>query len=299
MRGGLGDDSDIAFTFVNPNDIDSPIIEGSDDDNTLEPMGNAHRYDSGVEFFTQDLEIYGYKGEDRIAGGAGDDILDGGEESDLRSNGRDYDADGNLIVDRVYYLDAKNGIIADFETGIVSNDGFGSVDTVSNFERVYGSYHDDVVQLSHDIYRGYTPLYGNDTITGPSDIELGNNPYLGYWNLDNASGGNEPTADPYVTEAHIIFDFDAGTVDKFITGGDFDVNKNVGSVDYQDTFSGAIGGVVGSRGADIIYGHSTDGKSTIIDGDRTWYYGWLSGYHGDDTIIALGSGGQLRQRWRR
>ena len=51
--------------------------------------------------------------------------------------------DGNLIIDRVNYLDAKNGIIADFETGIVSDDGFGSTDTVSNFERVHGSYHDD------------------------------------------------------------------------------------------------------------------------------------------------------------
>ena len=57
--GGLGDDSDIAFTFVDLNDIDSPIIEGSDDDDRLKPMGNAHRYDFGVEFFTQDLEIYG------------------------------------------------------------------------------------------------------------------------------------------------------------------------------------------------------------------------------------------------
>ena len=48
--------------------------------------------------------------------------------------------------------------------------------------------------------------------------------------------------------------------------------------------------MVGSRGSDIIYGHSTEGKSTIIDGDREWYYGWLNGYHGDDTIVALGSG---------
>ncbi|MDC1118850.1 matrixin family metalloprotease, partial [Alphaproteobacteria bacterium] len=270
-------------------DIDSPIIEGSDGNDRLEPMGDVGRYDPGVGLFTQDLEIYGYKGKDDIAGGAGDDILDGGEESDLRSNGRDYDADGNLIIDKVIYIDAENGIVADFETGIVSNDGFGSTDTVSNFERVYGSYHDDVVQLSHDIYRGYTPLYGNDTITGPSDAEIINNSYLGYWNLDNASGGNEPSADPSVTEAHIIFDFDAGTVDKFITGGDFDVKPD-GQADYQDTFSGAIEGVVGSRGADIIYGHSTDGKSTVMDGDRTWYYGWLDGYHGDDTIIALGSG---------
>ena len=55
-------------------------------------------------------------------------------------------------------MDADNGIVANFETGVVSDDGFGSTDYVSNFERVYGSYHDDSVVLSHDVYRGYTPL---------------------------------------------------------------------------------------------------------------------------------------------
>ena len=68
----------------------------------------------------------------------------------------------------------------------MTDDGFGGTDTVLNFERVYGSYHDDIVQL-HDIYRGYTPLYGNDTITGPSTEEIVNNSYLGYWNLENVT----------------------------------------------------------------------------------------------------------------
>ena len=86
----------------------------------------------------------------------------------------------------MFYIDATSGINANFETGTVSDDGFGSVDTVLNFERVYGSYHDDIVQLSHDIYRGYTPLYGNDTIKGPSTQEIVNNSYVGYWNLENA-----------------------------------------------------------------------------------------------------------------
>ena len=203
--------------------------------------------------------------------------------------GRDVDSNGEVVQDRLYYIDATSGINANFETGIVTEDGFGGTDTVLNFERVYGSYHDDIVQLSHDIYRGYMPLYGNDTVTGPSTQEIVNNSYLGYWNLVDADTEHKSEADPNVTEAHIVFNFDAGTVDKYITGGVYDI-KPVGEADYRDTFSGAIEGVVGSRGADIIYGHSTDGKSTIIDGDRQWYYGWLNGYHGDDTIIALGSG---------
>ena len=152
------------------------------------------------------------------------DNLDGGEENDLRANGRDYDENGNLVIDRLYYLDADNGIVANFETGVVSDDGFGSTDYVSNFERVYGSYHDDSVVLSHDVYRGYTPLYGNDTISGPSTYDPVNMSYVGYWNLENASSGYEPTADSEVSAAHIIVNFDNRTIDKYITGSDFDIN---------------------------------------------------------------------------
>ena len=47
----------------------------------------------------------------------------------------------------------------------------------------------------------------------------------------------------YGSEAHIVFNFDAGTVDKYITGGVYDI-KPVGEADYQDTFSGAIEGVM-------------------------------------------------------
>ena len=110
-----------------------------------------------------------------------------------------------------------------------------------NFETMYGSYHDDIVQLSHDIYRGYMPLYGNDTVTGPSTQEIVNNSYVGYWNLVDVDTEYKSEADPNVTEAHIVFNFDAGTVDKYITGGVYDI-KPVGEADYQDTFSGAIEG---------------------------------------------------------
>ena len=39
----------------------------------------------------------------------------------------------------------------------MTDDGFGSTDDCSKFREslINGSYHDDIVQLSHDIYRGY------------------------------------------------------------------------------------------------------------------------------------------------
>ena len=127
---------------------------------------------------TKDLEIYGYKGADDIAGGAGNDILDGGEEDQINKYGRDVFIDDDtshtvensmgVVIDRVFYVDDPSGIVADFETGIVV-DGYGSsTDTVLNFERAFGSFHDDVVTLSNSLYRGYNPMYGNDTIYAPS-----------------------------------------------------------------------------------------------------------------------------------
>ena len=285
----LESDDEFSFTLTSPYSIENPKIEGSSESDSLAAFGKPREYNAETKFVTQKLEIRGYEGADGIAGGAGNDILDGGEEATLNKYGRDVGQDGKVVIDGLYYIDAPNGIDADFEAGIVYDDGFGSQDTVVNFERVHGSYHDDTVQLSHDIYRGYNPLYGNDKITGPSSLDIVNNSYLGYWDLENATSGFEQQADSSVTEAHIIFNFDAGTVDKFITGGDYDI-KPTEEADYTDTFSGSIEGVVGSRGSDIIYGHSTEGKSTILDGERTWYYGWLNAYHGDDKIIALGTG---------
>ena len=134
------DDGEFIITLESPYDND-PNIEGDSGNNRLAPMGNASSYDFGINTFTKPLTINGYEGIDRISGGAGSvDHLDGGEESDSRSNGRDYDQDGNLVIDRIYYIDADHGIVANFETGVVGDDGFGSIDYVSNFERVYGSY---------------------------------------------------------------------------------------------------------------------------------------------------------------
>ena len=38
-------------------------------------------------------------------------------------------------------------LTANFEIGSVTDDGFGSTDTVLNFEEFYGSYHDDIVSF--------------------------------------------------------------------------------------------------------------------------------------------------------
>ena len=123
------------------------------------------------------------------------------------------------------------------------------------------------------------PAYGNDTITGlDTPADGAQNSFIGYWNLD---------ADDHVTETSIIFNYDQGTVDKTIIGGDF-------AGTYQDTFTGYVGGVTGSKGDDVFYGLSSgayyvpiagyysDNPTGTIDSG----YGTINGYHGDDIIIA-------------
>ena len=47
-------------------------------------FGDPWRYDAGSQQITKDLEIRGYEGWDKIAGGAGNDYLDGGEEAAIK-----------------------------------------------------------------------------------------------------------------------------------------------------------------------------------------------------------------------
>ena len=134
--------------------MSTKFMNGSNGNDNLAPDDKVHE-NSDVSSYVDEYVIHGGLGADRIAGGAGADVLDGGEEDDLRSDGRDYSPDGGLIVDRVFYIDSPSGITADFENHTVSNDGFGNTDQVYNFERVYGSYYDDNIQLSNEICRGY------------------------------------------------------------------------------------------------------------------------------------------------
>ncbi|MDC1118924.1 hypothetical protein OAT77_08090, partial [Alphaproteobacteria bacterium] len=93
------------IALKSPYDISDPIIEGTSGSDHLAPYGNPERYDEGIQNYTQQLEIRGYEGWDRIAGGAGNDYLDGGEEAVINKYGRDINSNGELVLDKLYYID--------------------------------------------------------------------------------------------------------------------------------------------------------------------------------------------------
>ena len=93
--------------------------------------------------------IHGDEGDDQLRGNAGDDQLYGGDGNDLlRGNagvdhydgGSDYGLSNQGYGDRISFFDraATSGVIADLGTGIISNDGFGNVETMVGIESLGG-----------------------------------------------------------------------------------------------------------------------------------------------------------------
>ena len=253
---GIWDNATIKLLSTN-------VIEGTNRSDDLAPYGDLMTVDpENMGDFS--FEIYGYGGFDDIAGGGGSDYLDGGSGSDFKDEfGRDANENGTTIRDRVFYFDSVEGIVGNLSDQgtylydqygnstwvdahtIIDGFGYGGIDTVLGFEQVQGSYYDDNLILTTDQYRGYTPLYGNDTVhvvSGSSEAP-GWGMYLGYWNLwdgwDTDGYGYESMSDPEVTGASVIFDFDTGTAEKTIF---FDGYQN----NFTDTISGLYTGFVGA-----------------------------------------------------
>ena len=93
------------------------LLKAPDGGDYLAAYGSPDKFDEGSQYITKDLEIRGYEGWDRIAGGAGNDYLDGGEEATINEHGRDINSNGEVVLDTLFYIDATSGINANFETG--------------------------------------------------------------------------------------------------------------------------------------------------------------------------------------
>ncbi|KQW82535.1 hypothetical protein ASC65_09950 [Brevundimonas sp. Root1279] len=81
--------------------------------------------------------LSGLAGNDELQGGAGDDVLIGGAGADVLIGGEGTDA--------VDYAGAAGGVTVDLATNSASNDGDGSVDSLSGIEAVVGSAFADAI----------------------------------------------------------------------------------------------------------------------------------------------------------
>ena len=246
------------------------IVEGTENDDVV----------SG--WFLNNLELYGYGGDDSLFGGRGNDLLYGGDGDDLLiggdGGGQLFGGDGDDTLQGSFGDDTLDGgegnDTLDGGTGDDTLDGGEGNDTLD------GGSGDDT------LYGGA----GKDTLNGGWEDDyiyggIGNDALQGSWGDDTIEGGRGDDT------------IEGGPGDDTIKGGAGDDTIEGGSGD--DTIYGGSGDdiiksgryIYGGTGNDFLYGTSSDdtieggsGDDTIESGPGSDIFVYRTGSFGKDVI---------------
>lgn len=242
----------------------------------------------GTDTLANFENVTGSSNGDTITGDAGANTLDGGNGNDTIAGGAGNDTlIGGAGTDTVDYSAAVSGVTVDLSTGTAS-DGSGGTDTLSGFEHIIGSAHNDTL----------TGSTATNTINGGA----GNDTIYGLGNADDVNGGDGNDT-IYGDAGNDDLDGDGG--DDTIYGGDSaDTIYGDAGNDLIYAGDGNDASVQGGDGNDVIYGdagndtirgnsqndilYGGDGADTLegqTDSDI------LYGGDGLDTLSGQGSGG--------
>ena len=279
LEGGAGDDT------VQVNGAD-----GAGDDFSIAPNGARVRFQrNNLGLFsldigtTEDLDVNGQGGDDRIVGSAGlngliDLDLDGGEDNDLLIGSDGVDTlrggAGNDTLIGGRGNDVKLGEVGD--DLLVWNNGDGS-------DLLEGGAGDDTVQVNG------ADGAGDDFSIAPNGARVRfqrNN--LGLFSLDigttedldvNGQGGDDRIVGSAGLNGLIDLDLDGGDDNDLLIGGD-----------GVDTLRGGAGNdtLIGGRGNDVKLGEVGDDLLVWNNGDGS---DLLEGGAGDDTVQVNGADG--------
>ena len=322
LYGGAGDDvldggegTDIVYYNESEAGVDVNLVdgtatgEGSDTLINIEKVSGS-QYDDTIVGDGNDNSLYGQDGDDVLEGGAGNDSLLGGAGNDVIDAGTGNDSvyggagddvmDGGEGSDSVSFYYSENGVDVNLADGTATGEG---TDTLTNFENVTGSLHDDTI-TGDDNNNVIYAKDGDDTISGGAgndSVYAGNgadvvdggagNDYLkGEAGDDTISGG---TGDDtlYGGTGDDVMDGGEGTdtVNYYYSEAGVDVNLTDGTAtgEGSDTLSN-IENVTGSQHDDNITGDDQInvirgyGGNDVVDagaGNDTVYAG-----DGDDTV---------------
>ena len=193
-------------------------------------------------------------GNDRIDAGGGDDYVVGSDGADSLDGGP-----GN--ADLVVYLWSKSAVSVDLASGR-SSGGTADGDTVSGFEQLAGSAHEDTLMGD----AGANALYGK----GGADLLRGR---AGADRLFGEEGSD--TADYSGSNAAVSVNLARATASGGHAAGDTLVGiENLVGSDHADTLGGGTGGskLTGGGGADrfvLAAGHGDDTITDFTDGTDT------------------------------
>ncbi len=206
--------------------------------------------------------LWGSNHADRLTGNDGFNILIGGAGADtLDGGGGSFDFAG--------YWDSKAGVTVNLATGETEG-GHAEGDTLTNIERVAGSYHADHL-IGGDDNTQLRGSFGDDTLEGGA----GNDFLHGGPGADviDGGGGDWNFAAYWTSDAGVTVNLATGSAE----GGHAE----------GDTLTGIIG-VVGSRYADHLVGDDVHNNLQGGDGDDTLEGGgggdWLLGGAGNDML---------------
>ena len=198
--------------------------------------------------------ISGLAGDDNLYGGFGDDSLDGGAGRDRIAGGPGNDTiDGGLEIlfnwNEASYADAPAGIVADLNTGRVSNDGYGTQDTLIRINEIRLSNFNDSVLGSASgevFYDLVSSGGGKDTVDGGGGID-----YVWYGHATSA----------------VVVDLVAGSASSAQGQAILSNIEGVATGPFNDriTGSGADNLLRGAGGGDTIYGG--EGNDNIFGSD--------------------------------
>ncbi|MGH1350055.1 MAG: beta strand repeat-containing protein [Methyloligellaceae bacterium] len=222
-------------------------------------------------------------GVNQVRGGDFDDTLLGSNGVDFESfrgqAGNDtIDGRGGL-QDQADYRNSSNGIIADLSAGAIGSgtvqDGFGTVDTLSNIEQIRGSDNSDTITMDDgdNVVEGKR---GNDFIEGLGGADIlfggkGNDTIYGGTGNDIIEGGEGN--DLLIGQAGSDTLIGGDGFDRYIGGGGDDVfiggnsgNQNGGDRAEYTNATGAIvvnlTGAIGSF-ASTVTGDASVGTDTL------------------------------------
>ena len=238
------------------------------------------RFIENIVGTSEDDTLTGDGGSNTIEGGEGDDAMDGGDGLD----------------DTVSYRNSDRGVRIDLGDGANStaSRGHAGGDTISNFENVRGSAHDDDLTARTDVASKLLGLGGDDTLEGgPMNDTLEGG--AGADELDGdyteSTGGDADGRNAQAntlsyagSDAAVTVNLSTASVSGGHAEGDeietYDYTINAGTDDEDEIEIATFTNVTGSAHNDHLTGDRFDNMLTGNDGDDT-----LRGREGADHLV--------------
>lgn len=274
--------TELPETLTGTNNDD--IIDGLGGNDTLEGLGGSDTLNGG-----EGNDVLRGDGGIDYTGPSGNDVLNGGNGNDVMYGGAGVDTfNGGAGTDRVsfYSLTATQGVYVNLATQVISNDGYGNVESMTSIENVGGGtqFADTFIgSAGNNFFQGVsfgdTVLAGDGSDIvyvdgGPAFLDGGaGDDYLGFvgdwYGTLVADGNGDGLADIiYATQgvyvelfSNMIWDDGYGNATEILNF------ENVDGTELDDTILGDnnVNYLGGWAGDDLLYGWG--GDDLLVGGD--------------------------------